>query len=97
MAIVAFVFPGQGSQYVGMGKDLYQQNVSAKTMFDRADANKDGKAEPQVILTNLTNAHSLAFKDGYLYIATTPAVMRVKWANGLSWTGPASVKCPATT
>src|SRR5256885_4698163 len=46
------------------------------------DANKDGKAEPQVILTNLTNAHSLAFKDGYLYIATTPAVMRVKWANG---------------
>jgi glucose/arabinose dehydrogenase len=46
------------------------------------DADKDGKAEPQVILSNLPNAHSLAFKDGYLYIATTPAVMRVKWANG---------------
>ena len=35
-----------------------------------------------MILTGLTNAHSLAFKDGYLYIATTPAVMRVKWENG---------------
>lgn len=46
------------------------------------DTNKDGKAEPEVILSNLPNAHSLAFKDGYLYIATTPAVMRVKWANG---------------
>lgn len=46
------------------------------------DRNKDGRAEPEVILTGLTNAHSLAFKDGYLYIATTPAVMRVRWANG---------------
>jgi glucose/arabinose dehydrogenase len=46
------------------------------------DKNKDGRAEPEVLLGNLTNAHSLAFKDGYLYIATTPAVMRVRWANG---------------
>lgn len=46
------------------------------------DANKDGVAEPEVILTGLTNAHSLAFKDGFLYIATTPAVMRVKWEKG---------------
>ena len=46
------------------------------------DANKDGVAEPEVLLGGLTNAHSLAFKDGYLYIATTPAVMRVKWAKG---------------
>jgi glucose/arabinose dehydrogenase len=43
---------------------------------------KTGRATPEVILTNLTNAHSLAFKDGWLYIATTPAVMRVRWANG---------------
>jgi len=46
------------------------------------DIDKDGRAEPEVILTGLTNAHSLAFKDGYLYIATTPAVMRVRWSNG---------------
>ena len=46
------------------------------------DRDKNGIAEPEVILTGLTNAHSLAFKDGYLYIATTPAIMRVKWAGG---------------
>jgi glucose/arabinose dehydrogenase len=46
------------------------------------DADKDGRAESEVILTGLTNAHSLAFKDGFLYIATTPAVMRVRWSNG---------------
>src|SRR5262245_2501686 len=41
-----------------------------------------GRAKPEVILGNLTNAHSLAFKDGWLYIATTPAIVRVRWANG---------------
>jgi glucose/arabinose dehydrogenase len=46
------------------------------------DKNNDGIAEPEVILTGQTNAHSLAFRGGYLYIATTPAVMRVRWTNG---------------
>lgn len=33
----AYVFPGQGSQFVGMGKDLYEQNAIAKELFDRAN------------------------------------------------------------
>lgn len=33
----AFVFPGQGAQFVGMGKDLYDNNPLAKELFDKAD------------------------------------------------------------
>ncbi|MEG1909797.1 MAG: ACP S-malonyltransferase [Bacteroidales bacterium] len=33
----AYVFPGQGAQFVGMGKDLYEQYASAKQLFEQAN------------------------------------------------------------
>ena len=33
----AFVFPGQGAQFVGMGKDMYEQSAVARDMFEQAN------------------------------------------------------------
>ena len=33
----AYVFPGQGAQFVGMGKDLYESNAKAKELYDKVN------------------------------------------------------------
>ncbi len=36
--MIAYIFPGQGAQFTGMGKDIYESSASAKALFDQANA-----------------------------------------------------------
>lgn len=38
MVEIAYIFPGQGAQYVGMGKDLYDNFPAAKDVFEKANS-----------------------------------------------------------
>lgn len=45
MGKIAFLFAGQGAQYVGMGEDLYKKSPAAKRVFDMAEALRPGTIE----------------------------------------------------
>jgi [acyl-carrier-protein] S-malonyltransferase len=40
--MTAYIFPGQGAQFVGMGKDLYDNSPIARQLFEKSDEFRDG-------------------------------------------------------
>ncbi len=45
MGKIAFVFSGQGAQYSGMGKELYESSPAAKAVYDMADSIREGTSK----------------------------------------------------
>jgi glucose/arabinose dehydrogenase len=62
---------------------LYVARQSKGEIIALPDADRDGRADrSDVVLSNLTRPHGLAFRDNHLYIATNPSVLRVNYAKG---------------
>lgn len=73
---IAFTFPGQGSQFVGMGRDLAEAFASARAVFDEVD-DALGEKLSQVVWEGPADALTLTANTQPALMAVSVAVMRV--------------------
>jgi [acyl-carrier-protein] S-malonyltransferase len=82
MSQTAFLFPGQGSQYVGMGQDLYEAYPEARAIFDQAD-DILGLALSELCFNGPEERLSDTINTQPAIFATSVALLRVLGSNKL--------------
>jgi len=73
---VAFIFPGQGAQYLGMGRDFYDNFTAAKAVFEEADQIL-GYAFSELIFNGPAQELTLTKNSQLAIFITSIAILRV--------------------
>ncbi|MFT4400974.1 ACP S-malonyltransferase [Bacillus sp. SW14] len=83
MSKIAFLFPGQGSQFIGMGKELYEQVPAAKRLFDEADETLETKLS-SLIFEGDTEELTLTYNAQPALLTTSIAVLEKFKESGIT-------------
>ena len=84
--MIAFIYPGQGSQKVGMGRELYEAYPEARAAFDEADAALagEGPALSRVIFEGPEGELTLTENAQPAILTVSIAAHRVLTARGIA-------------
>lgn len=83
MSKIAFLFPGQGSQFIGMGKELYEQVPAAKRLFDEADETLETKLS-SLIFESAAEELTLTYNAQPALLTTSIAVLEKFKESGIT-------------
>lgn len=81
MSRIAFIFPGQGAQYCGMGKDFYEQTETGRKVFDRA-SELLGFSVPELCFTENDRLNITEYTQAAM-VTTSIAMMDVLKEHGV--------------